>query len=79
MSCIFSISVSSSILQVKVSLDSLIESLNSLLDTGDCVSRVELLLKELKTLEEKAQVSQTHKAHTKCYPVIIPLLITIMH
>lgn len=42
--------------QVKVSLDSLMGSLSSISDTGDCVARVEQLLKELKTLEEKAQV-----------------------
>ncbi|CAI5638931.1 unnamed protein product [Oreochromis niloticus] len=53
--------------EVKVSLDSLIDSLNSLSDTGDCVARVEKLLKELKTLEEKAQVTlekaQLHALH----------------
>ncbi|XP_063323832.1 guanine nucleotide exchange factor DBS isoform X3 [Pelmatolapia mariae] len=53
--------------EVKVSLDSLIESLNSLSDTGDCVARVEKLLKELKTLEEKAQATlekaQLHALH----------------
>uniref|UniRef100_A0A669C3I9 MCF.2 cell line derived transforming sequence-like 2 n=2 Tax=Oreochromis TaxID=8139 RepID=A0A669C3I9_ORENI len=53
--------------EVKVSLDSLIDSLNSLSDTGDCVARVEKLLKELKTLEEKAQATlekaQLHALH----------------
>lgn len=39
-----------------MSLDSLMDSLTSLSDTGDCVARVEHLLKELKSLEEKAQV-----------------------
>ncbi|KAK7889425.1 hypothetical protein WMY93_024985 [Mugilogobius chulae] len=41
--------------EVKVSLDSLLQSLGELPDTGDCVARVEQLLKELKTLEEKAK------------------------
>lgn len=53
--------------EVKVSLDSSMESLTSLSDTGDCVARVEQLLKELKTLEEKAQASlekaQLHALH----------------
>lgn len=39
-----------------MSLDSLMDSLVSLSDVGDCVTRVEHLLKELKSLEEKAQV-----------------------
>lgn len=39
-----------------MSLDSLMDSLTSLSDIGDCVARVENLLKDLKTLEEKAQV-----------------------
>lgn len=34
------------------------DSLTSLSVIGDCVAGVELLLKELKTLQEKAQVSQ---------------------
>lgn len=42
--------------KVKMPLDSLMESLVSLSDIGDCVARVEHLLKELKLLEEKAQV-----------------------
>lgn len=42
--------------QVKVSLDGLIEALLGLSDTGDCVARVDHLLGELKTLEDKAQV-----------------------
>lgn len=46
------------IFQVKVSLDTLMDSLTSLSVIGDCVAGVELLLKELKTLQEKAQVSQ---------------------
>ncbi|XP_068599908.1 guanine nucleotide exchange factor DBS [Brachionichthys hirsutus] len=53
--------------EVKVSLDSLIESLTSLSGTGDCVTRVEVLLWELKTLEEKAQPAvekaQLHALH----------------
>ncbi|XP_035799596.2 guanine nucleotide exchange factor DBS isoform X12 [Amphiprion ocellaris] len=53
--------------EVKVSLDSLMESLTSLSDIGDCVARVEHLLKELKTLEEKAQPTvekaQLHALH----------------
>ncbi|KAJ0032734.1 hypothetical protein NQD34_002815 [Periophthalmus magnuspinnatus] len=53
--------------EVKVSLDSLLVSLSELPDTGDCVARVEQLLKELKALEEKAQVSlekaQLHAQH----------------
>ncbi|KAM9358153.1 guanine nucleotide exchange factor DBS [Symphorus nematophorus] len=53
--------------EVKVSLDSLMDSLTSLSDTGDCVARVEHLLKELKTLEEKAQPTiekaQLHALH----------------
>uniref|UniRef100_A0AAV2KWQ3 CRAL-TRIO domain-containing protein n=1 Tax=Knipowitschia caucasica TaxID=637954 RepID=A0AAV2KWQ3_KNICA len=43
--------------EVKVSLDSLMLSLGELPETGDCVVRVEHLLQELKTLEEKAQPS----------------------
>ncbi|XP_041861522.1 guanine nucleotide exchange factor DBS isoform X2 [Melanotaenia boesemani] len=53
--------------EVKVSLDSLIDSLTSLSETGDCVARIEQLLKELKILEEKAQSalekSQLHALH----------------
>ncbi|XP_076579156.1 guanine nucleotide exchange factor DBS isoform X8 [Chaetodon auriga] len=53
--------------EVKVSLDSLMDSLTSLSDVGDCVARVEHLLKELKTLEEKAQPTiekaQLHALH----------------
>ncbi|XP_008277521.1 guanine nucleotide exchange factor DBS [Stegastes partitus] len=53
--------------EVKVSLDGLIEALNSLVDIGDCVARVEHLLKDLKTLEEKAQPTvekaQLHALH----------------
>lgn len=59
---IFSLFVASSVLQVKVSLDSLMENLTSLSDIGDCVARVEYLLKELKSLEEKAQVGLIWKA-----------------
>ncbi|XP_026160585.1 guanine nucleotide exchange factor DBS isoform X2 [Mastacembelus armatus] len=53
--------------EVKVSLDSLMDSLNSLLVIADCVAGVEHLLKELKTLEEKAQPTlekaQLHALH----------------
>ncbi|XP_016323998.1 guanine nucleotide exchange factor DBS-like [Sinocyclocheilus anshuiensis] len=43
--------------EVKVSLDGLTETLLGLSDTGDCVARVEHLLGDLKTLEDKAQES----------------------
>ncbi|XP_071343445.1 guanine nucleotide exchange factor DBS isoform X2 [Trachinotus anak] len=53
--------------EVKVSLDSQGDSLTSLSVTGDCLARVEQLLKELKTLEEKAQPTlekaQLHALH----------------
>ncbi|XP_041704859.1 guanine nucleotide exchange factor DBS isoform X9 [Coregonus clupeaformis] len=53
--------------EVKVSLDSLMVTLTALSDIGDCVTRVEMLLKDLKTLEEKAQESlekaQLHALH----------------
>ncbi|XP_040896129.1 guanine nucleotide exchange factor DBS isoform X2 [Toxotes jaculatrix] len=53
--------------EVKVSLDSLKDSLTSLSVVGDCLARVEQLLKELKTLEEKAQPTlekaQLHALH----------------
>uniref|UniRef100_A0A3B4VNZ5 MCF.2 cell line derived transforming sequence-like 2 n=1 Tax=Seriola dumerili TaxID=41447 RepID=A0A3B4VNZ5_SERDU len=50
--------------QVKVSLDSLGDSLTSLSVIGDCLARVEQLLTELKTLEEKAQEkAQLHALH----------------
>ncbi|XP_029939715.1 guanine nucleotide exchange factor DBS isoform X3 [Salarias fasciatus] len=53
--------------EVKVCLDCLMDSLNSLSDAGDCVARVEALLKELKTLEDKARPSvekaQLHALH----------------
>lgn len=38
------------------------ENLTGLSDIGDCVARVEYLLKELKSLEEKAQVGLIWKA-----------------
>ncbi|RXM28260.1 Guanine nucleotide exchange factor DBS [Acipenser ruthenus] len=41
--------------EVKLALDSLVETLAAFTDIGDSVSRVEQLLKELKVLEEKAQ------------------------
>uniref|UniRef100_A0A3Q4AXP5 Uncharacterized protein n=1 Tax=Mola mola TaxID=94237 RepID=A0A3Q4AXP5_MOLML len=50
--------------QVKVALDSLMDSLTSLSDIGDCVVRVEHLLKELKSLEEKTrEKAQLHALH----------------
>ncbi|XP_050978378.1 LOW QUALITY PROTEIN: guanine nucleotide exchange factor DBS [Labeo rohita] len=53
--------------EVKVSLDSLTETLLGLSDTGDCVARVEHLLGDLKALEDKAQESlekaQLHAQH----------------
>ncbi|XP_062252328.1 guanine nucleotide exchange factor DBS isoform X6 [Platichthys flesus] len=53
--------------EVKVSLDSLRDSLTSLSVIEDCLARVEHLLKELKTLEEKAQPTlekaQLHALH----------------
>ncbi|XP_029906369.1 guanine nucleotide exchange factor DBS isoform X3 [Myripristis murdjan] len=53
--------------EVKVSLDGLTDSLTGLSDIGDCVARVEHLLKELKVLEEKAQATlekaQLHALH----------------
>uniref|UniRef100_A0A3B4Y5X7 MCF.2 cell line derived transforming sequence-like 2 n=1 Tax=Seriola lalandi dorsalis TaxID=1841481 RepID=A0A3B4Y5X7_SERLL len=51
--------------EVKVSLDSLGDSLTTLSVIGDCLARVEQLLTELKTLEEKAQVkkAQLHALH----------------
>ncbi|XP_030647017.1 guanine nucleotide exchange factor DBS isoform X1 [Chanos chanos] len=53
--------------EVKVSLDSLMQTLAALSDTGDCVIHVEQLLKELKTLEDTAQESlekaQLHASH----------------
>lgn len=39
-----------------MSLDSLLDNLVQLSETGDCVARVECLLKDLKALEENAQV-----------------------
>lgn len=53
--------VLSLVLQVKVSLDSLMDGLTGLSDIGDCVARVEHLLKELKALEEKARVGKQHR------------------
>lgn len=44
------------VLKMKVSLDCLMDSLTSHLDTGDSVAIVENLVKELKSLEKKAQV-----------------------
>ncbi|XP_056590277.1 guanine nucleotide exchange factor DBS isoform X4 [Triplophysa dalaica] len=53
--------------EVKVSLDSLMEALLGLSDTADCVTRVENLLGDLKTLEDKAQEclekAQLHAQH----------------
>ena len=63
-SVFYILSVPSLVLQMKVSLDSLMDSLTSLPDTGDCVARDEHLLKDLKKLEEKALVSQQTHTHT---------------
>ncbi|KAK2836044.1 hypothetical protein Q5P01_016528 [Channa striata] len=53
--------------EVKVSLDSLMDTLTSLLVIRDCVAGVKLQLKELKTLQEKAQPTlekaQLHALH----------------
>ncbi|KAK9966435.1 hypothetical protein ABG768_003545 [Culter alburnus] len=53
--------------EVKVSLDGLMEDLLGLSDIGDCVARVDHLLGDLKTLEDKAQESlekaQLHAQH----------------
>lgn len=65
--------------QVKVSLDSLMDSLTSLSVVGDCVAGVEHLLKELKTLQEKAQVSQyTHRTLLISSTVIKPKIYNIL-
>ncbi|XP_015254704.1 PREDICTED: guanine nucleotide exchange factor DBS-like [Cyprinodon variegatus] len=44
--------------EIKVSLDHLMDSLRNVPDAGDCVARVEHLLKEIKALEENAQINQ---------------------
>ncbi|XP_043985761.1 guanine nucleotide exchange factor DBS isoform X1 [Gambusia affinis] len=53
--------------EVKVTLDTRMDSLKGLSDAGDCVARVEHLLKELKTLQEKVQPTlekaQLHAMH----------------
>uniref|UniRef100_A0A674EJK5 Guanine nucleotide exchange factor DBS-like n=1 Tax=Salmo trutta TaxID=8032 RepID=A0A674EJK5_SALTR len=51
--------------EVKVSLDSLMDTLTSLSDIGDCVTRVEMLLNDLNTLEEKESLekAQLHALH----------------
>ncbi|KAM8873799.1 guanine nucleotide exchange factor DBS isoform 11-T11 [Spinachia spinachia] len=53
--------------EVKVFLDSLMDILTSLSGIGDCVARVEHLLKELKALENKAlptlEKAQLHALH----------------
>uniref|UniRef100_A0A672S275 MCF.2 cell line derived transforming sequence-like 2 n=1 Tax=Sinocyclocheilus grahami TaxID=75366 RepID=A0A672S275_SINGR len=51
--------------EVKVSLDVLMETLLGLSDTGDCVARVEHLLGDLKTLEDKESLekAQLHAQH----------------
>uniref|UniRef100_A0A8C7YSZ9 MCF.2 cell line derived transforming sequence-like 2 n=1 Tax=Oryzias sinensis TaxID=183150 RepID=A0A8C7YSZ9_9TELE len=51
--------------EVKVTLDGLMNSVKTLADTADCAARVELLLKDLKALEdkhslEKAQLQALH-------------------
>uniref|UniRef100_A0A8C7YSB8 MCF.2 cell line derived transforming sequence-like 2 n=1 Tax=Oryzias sinensis TaxID=183150 RepID=A0A8C7YSB8_9TELE len=43
--------------EVKVTLDGLMNSVKTLADTADCAARVELLLKDLKALEDKARHS----------------------
>ncbi|XP_038158982.1 guanine nucleotide exchange factor DBS isoform X2 [Cyprinodon tularosa] len=53
--------------EIKVSLDHLMDSLRNVPDAGDCVARVEHLLKEIKALEENAQPTvekaQLHAMH----------------
>ncbi|XP_062869352.1 guanine nucleotide exchange factor DBS isoform X2 [Trichomycterus rosablanca] len=53
--------------EVKLSLDSLLEALLALSDTGDGVGRLEQLIKELRSLQNKAQESlekaQLHALH----------------
>uniref|UniRef100_A0A8C7SR44 MCF.2 cell line derived transforming sequence-like 2 n=1 Tax=Oncorhynchus mykiss TaxID=8022 RepID=A0A8C7SR44_ONCMY len=50
--------------EVKVSLDSLMATLTALSDIGDCVTLVEMLLKDLNTLEEKSlEKAQLHALH----------------
>uniref|UniRef100_A0A4W5Q9C8 MCF.2 cell line derived transforming sequence-like 2 n=1 Tax=Hucho hucho TaxID=62062 RepID=A0A4W5Q9C8_9TELE len=51
--------------EVKVSLDSLMDTLTFLSDIGDCVIRVEMLLNDLNTLEEKESLekAQLHALH----------------
>uniref|UniRef100_A0A673X2E1 Guanine nucleotide exchange factor DBS-like n=1 Tax=Salmo trutta TaxID=8032 RepID=A0A673X2E1_SALTR len=51
--------------EVKVSLDSRMATLTALSDIGDCVTLVEMLLKDLKTLEEKESLekAQLHALH----------------
>uniref|UniRef100_A0A672SNG2 Guanine nucleotide exchange factor DBS-like n=1 Tax=Sinocyclocheilus grahami TaxID=75366 RepID=A0A672SNG2_SINGR len=51
--------------EVKVSLDGLTETLLGLSDTGDCVARVEHLLGDMKTLEDKESLekAQLHAQH----------------
>uniref|UniRef100_A0A8C1CF89 MCF.2 cell line derived transforming sequence-like 2 n=1 Tax=Cyprinus carpio carpio TaxID=630221 RepID=A0A8C1CF89_CYPCA len=51
--------------EVKVSLDGLMETLLGLSDTGDCVARMEHLLADLKTLEDKESLekAQLHAQH----------------
>ncbi|KAM9461722.1 guanine nucleotide exchange factor DBS isoform 1-T1 [Clarias gariepinus] len=53
--------------EVKLSLDSLMENLLALSDTGDGASRIEQLLKDLRSLQDRAQESlekaQLHALH----------------
>uniref|UniRef100_A0A8C9WFG3 MCF.2 cell line derived transforming sequence-like 2 n=1 Tax=Scleropages formosus TaxID=113540 RepID=A0A8C9WFG3_SCLFO len=51
--------------EVKVSLDSLMATQAALSDIGDCVTRVEQLLKDLRALEEKESLekAQLHALH----------------
>lgn len=45
--------------KVKLSLDTLMETLLALSDTGDGAGRIEQLLKDLRSLQDRAQVRLT--------------------
>lgn len=49
--------------KVKLSLDSLMETLIALSDTGDGAGRIEQLLKDLKSLQDRAQVGVIRSSH----------------
>lgn len=52
--------------KVKLSLDSMLETLLALSDTGDGAGRIEQLLKDLRSLQDGAQVrllSSSHHLH----------------